>query len=211
MSSAANIPTRSVSGFYIDFLICNKHLQNQHASHRKEDLTLRFYGCKALFYMRVCELEKSLKTFHNGPNSNQSLVEGAVLISQWGQVEKKKMVKLEEVKASLDKIAQRVIKVIADKHRNLKILERNESDEVIVIANGNPELEKKVLVCINDVLYGEMGFGGNVEDYYNYDNSFIDKVVETFQFINYYVWLLWLYFMDRIKIFINEVVWVSMN
>ena len=65
--------------------------------------------------------------------------------------------------------------------------ERNESDEVIVIANGNPELEKKVLVCINDVLYGEMGFGGNVEDYYNYDNSFIDKVVETFQFINYYV------------------------
>jgi len=153
------------------------------SSYRKEDLTLRFYGRKALFHMRVSELEKSLKAFHNGPNSNQSLVEGAVLISQWGQVEQEKLVTLSEVKAALDSIAQRVIQVIADKHRNQKILKRNEMGEMEVDTNGNPELEKKVLICINDVLYREMGFCGNVEDYYNHDNSFIDKVGQHFQLL----------------------------
>lgn len=133
--------------------------------------------------MRVSELEKSLKAFHNGPNSNQSLVEGAVLISQWGQVEQEKLVTLSEVKAALDSIAQRVIQVIADKHRNQKILKRNEMGEMEVDTNGNPELEKKVLICINDVLYREMGFCGNVEDYYNHDNSFIDKVGQHFQLL----------------------------
>ena len=98
------------------------------------------------------------------------------MISQWGQIEQEKLVKLQDVKAALDAIAQRVIQVIADKHRHLKILSSNEFGKTVVETNGNPELEKKVLVCINDVLYREMGFCGNVEDYYNYNNSFIDKV-----------------------------------
>ena len=143
--------------------------------YRKEDLTLRFYGCKALLFIRVRELEKSLKKFFDH-TSIHSLVEGAMFISHWGQIEQEKLAKLEEVETTLYAIAQRVIQSFANKHRNLKIVKRNVLGEMVIDTGGNPELEKKVLVSINDILYGEMGFHGNVDDYYNYDNSFIDKV-----------------------------------
>ncbi|MEB3229614.1 MAG: transglutaminase-like domain-containing protein, partial [Leptolyngbyaceae bacterium] len=36
----------------------------------------------------------------------------------------------------------------------------------------------RVIHCINDYLYGELGFGGNESDYYDPDNSYLNRVID---------------------------------
>ena len=88
-------------------------------------------------------------------------------------MDQEKSATLKEVESLLDNIVKRVLQCIEEQYgsySNSFIIGNRVSD------SDDPRMVKKVLSCINKVLYTEMGFSGNVEDYYSFSNSFIDKV-----------------------------------
>lgn len=78
------------------------------------------------------------------------------MISHWGQMDKEHVPSLEKVKTLVDGIVERVNQLLS--------------------ASISPKTPKKILACVNQVLYQEMGFQGNVNDYHAFENSYIDKV-----------------------------------
>lgn len=140
-----------------------------------KNLTMEYYGQKVLRYLRTQKQEKRWLEFLRQPLSEQSLLEGAVLISKWGQMDTENSTTLKEVESSISDIVKRVLQYIEEQYGsycNSFIIGNRVSDP------DDPRIVKKVLSCINEVLYTEMGFSGNVEDYYSFSNSFIDKVNE---------------------------------
>lgn len=151
--------------FHQDKLIANKTLN-------LKNLTFEYYGQKVLRYLRTRKHEKFWFEFLRETASEQSLLKGALLISQWGQMEKEKSPTLHQVEASLDNIVKRVLQLIEEQYGSCNsIIHANQISDP-----ENPRIVKVVLASINKVLYTEMGFCGNVEDYYAFENSFIDKV-----------------------------------
>jgi hypothetical protein len=138
-----------------------------------KNLALEYYGQKVLRYLRTKKQEQRWSEFLRQPISEQSLLKGAVMISQWGTMEKEKSTTLKEVESSLDTIVKRVLQCVEEQYgsySNSFIVSNRVSDP------DDPRMVKKVLTCLNKVLYTEMEFSGNVEDYYSFSNSFIDKV-----------------------------------
>lgn len=123
-------------------------------------LTERYYGCKVLHYLRTRRLERVWREFFSRPMAQQSLIEGAVLISQWGQMDQELVPSLHQVRSIIDGIVERVAQVVSA---------------------SNAKSPKKILFCINKVLYEEMGFQGNVNVYHAFSNSYIDKVSFCFK------------------------------
>ena len=102
------------------------------------------------------------------PESQKSLLAGAVLISQWGQMEQEHLPCFSEVDQIIENISQRVMYLVGDKKN---VFEGRTED---------PRYIKLILNYINQVLYGEIGLKGNQEDYYNPENSYIEKVYLNF-------------------------------
>ena len=125
-------------------------------------LTCKYYAQKVLRYIRSRRIESEWQELMRQPEPQKSLLEGAVLISQWGQIEQQHLTSLSEVDKILDNMRQRVVELLGE---NKSIFDAED-----------PRAVRKVLNCINLVLYGEMGFHGNTEDYYAPENSYIDKV-----------------------------------
>lgn len=146
-----------------------RELIYHHTHMLNENLTSRFYANQALGYVRRCRIQTMWQNFKAKPESEKSLLEGAMLISQWGQIDQEHLTSLSEVETILESIAQRV--------RQLADMKRDAIDAKT--ATDDPRTVRKILNCLNQVLYDEMGFQGNKEDYYAHDNSYIDKVLQT--------------------------------
>lgn len=90
------------------------------------------------------------------------------MIAQWCQP--KLQITENEISDQLDFIAAKVISqcpaTIAEKLKN----------EISV--ELSPQQERTVLETLNQVLYYDMGFRGNSQDYYNDKNSYIDQVLK---------------------------------
>jgi hypothetical protein len=108
-----------------------------------------------LRYFRSCVIEKKLKHLMALPESQKSILEGAVLISQWVQTEQEHLISLIEVELKLEDITKCVKQHLAEK-----------SDTFTA---------KETLECINKVLYREMEFKVMQSDY-SFEYFFIDKV-----------------------------------
>lgn len=144
---------------------------------RDQHLTARYYAKKVLHYLRTTKLDKKWEEFLNRPTNEQTLIEGAVLVSQWGQMELAKLPDFPTVIKAIEKIVDQV-------KEKLKIMDPSSS----FISNNpaEPRNARKILACINQVLYAELGFQGNIENYHSFENSYIDqvtkaKVATTFQ------------------------------
>lgn len=110
-------------------------------------------------------MEKQWQELMALPTEQKSLLAGAVLISQWGQMEQKHLTSLSEIESIIDSIANRVRQVVGEK--------RSTSE----VRSEDPRHVRMMLNCLNQVLYDEMGFQGNKEDYYAPENSYIDRVI----------------------------------
>lgn len=117
-------------------------------------------------------MEKQWQELMSLPESQKSLLAGAVLISQWGQMEQNHLTTLSEVESIIDSIAQRVIQVAGEKRSETR--------------TEDPRQVRMMLNCLNQVLYEEMGFQGNKEDYYAPENSYIERVMSYFAFLKYF-------------------------
>ena len=123
-------------------------------------LTAKFYAKKVLRYLRRRRIESKWQELMRLPEQQKSLLEGAVLISQWGQIEQQHLTSLSDVCDILDKMSQRVMDLLGE-------------DQTIFDAE-DPRTVRKVRTCINQVLYVEMGFYGGSDDFH--ENWYIDKV-----------------------------------
>ncbi|KAI9566051.1 hypothetical protein GHT06_009851 [Daphnia sinensis] len=130
------------------------------------NMTSRFYACKVLKSLRYQSIEKKLQELMGLPESKTSLLEGAVLICQWTQVEEANLISLSNVMQKLNEISSRVKELLLDKY--------NIADPL----NVTTGTAKKILHCINQVLYDEMGFRV-MQSNYTLENVFIDKVLES--------------------------------
>jgi F-box protein 21 len=108
------------------------------------------------------------QNFMARPSSEKSLLEGAVLISQWGQMELESFTSLQEVQQTLDNVVDRVKQLVHSKTISAHV--------------DDPRTVRQILDCVNQVLYDEMGFQGNTDYYFAHQNSYIDRVKITFFF-----------------------------
>ena len=95
------------------------------------------------------------KEFFLRPTAEQSLLEGVVMISQWGQMNEEQLPSVIQTEKNIEKIAQRVTDLMG---------------------SSNQKSSKEILSFISQVLFEEMGF--QIQDARNgsRDNFLIEKV-----------------------------------
>jgi len=111
--------------------------------------------------LRKKGLENKMIQLMKSPSNQISLVKGALLISQWGQVEEK-CVSSNQVFYILEGITNRV--------REIVHMKTESTDTPYAFS---------IIEAIQRVLYHDMGFTVNECDYGPFDNYFIEKVIHS--------------------------------
>ncbi|XP_065064907.1 F-box only protein 21-like [Rhopilema esculentum] len=131
---------------------------------RPTELTLKYYTRLIYIYVRQHQLKKRWCEFLLKPEEQQSLLEGAVLVTQWcGQLS---TINEEEIRKNM----QEIISLVENKVAVVKKRYTN--------AQPLPGEDDITIEAINEVLFKELGFHGNNRSYYDVNNSFIDKVLK---------------------------------
>ncbi|XP_055017200.1 F-box only protein 21 isoform X1 [Boleophthalmus pectinirostris] len=141
-------------------------------SDKRKSLTLKYYARKILYFLRQQNILRSLKTFLEQPEEQQSALEGAVLVDQY--CNPLADVTLEGISVQLDEMVEKVKKMLRLKnpsHPSLRCAQGN------CFAIEDTELQRQVLWALNSVLYEQLQFKGNEFDYYNPLNSYIHQVL----------------------------------
>uniref|UniRef100_A0A3B4A6X3 Hemimethylated DNA-binding domain-containing protein n=1 Tax=Periophthalmus magnuspinnatus TaxID=409849 RepID=A0A3B4A6X3_9GOBI len=136
----------------------------------KKSLTLKYYARKILYFLRQQNILRSLKTFLEQPEEQQSALE-AVLVDQY--CNPLADVTLEGISVQLDEMVEKVKKTLRLKnpsHPSLRCAQN-------CFAVEDTELQRQVLGALNSVLYEQLQFKGNEFDYYNPLNSYIHQVL----------------------------------
>jgi hypothetical protein len=126
---------------YSSFLSC-LGFDRTYCVFRKENFTTKFYAEKFLEHVRIHATQRRWRQV-------ESLMHGAVLISQWGLMEEQHLTTYGFVDQILANIADRAQQIV-DAEEDL-----NNPD---TSTNKMPKTAKEILNCINQVLYRELGF-----------------------------------------------------
>ncbi len=122
-------------------------------------MTIKFYARKMLLHVRARSLEKKLSEWMS--SELQPLLEGAILISHYGQ-----MMDEEDLTSLRSKV-----------ERNLETITNQVNAELIVDKSDDNHKEKKILACIRKVMFVKIGFQKQIkENDSSLDNFYIDKV-----------------------------------
>ncbi|XP_051888159.1 F-box only protein 21 isoform X3 [Pristis pectinata] len=133
-------------------------------------LTGKYYSRKILCFLRQQNIMEKLKEFLSSPPEQQRLIEGVVLIDQY--CNPLADTSLENILLQLNHITEEVKKVLRltkSSHPSITA----ERDDVFI----DLELQRQVLDIMNCVLYKQLKFKGNEDDYYNPMNSYIHQVL----------------------------------
>ncbi|XP_051888158.1 F-box only protein 21 isoform X2 [Pristis pectinata] len=131
-------------------------------------LTGKYYSRKILCFLRQQNIMEKLKEFLSSPPEQQRLIEGVVLIDQY--CNPLADTSLENILLQLNHITEEVKKVLRltkSSHPSITA----ERDDVFI----DLELQRQVLDIMNCVLYKQLKFKGNEDDYYNPMNSYIHQ------------------------------------
>ncbi|XP_056130472.1 F-box only protein 21 isoform X2 [Lampris incognitus] len=141
-------------------------------SDKRKTLTLKYYANKILYFLRQQKILRSLKTFLEQPQEQQSALQGAVLVDQY--CNPLADVTLESISAQLDEITEKVKKMLRTKNPSHPSLRTTQGD---CLAVEDFELQRQVVCALNSVLYEQLQYKGNEFDYYNPLNSYIHQVL----------------------------------
>lgn len=133
-------------------------------------LTRKYYSRKILCFLRQQKLMKTLKEFLSSPPEQKKLIEGVVLIDLYCNplVD----TSLENILLQLDHITEEV--------KNVLRLTKSSHPSITAERDGtfiDFELQQQALDVLNCVLYKQLKFKGNENDYYNPMNSYIHEVL----------------------------------
>ncbi|XP_013421720.1 F-box only protein 21 [Lingula anatina] len=161
------------ASFIIDELMTIVHDGNS-----SKNLTEKYYAEKVLRFIQQQRLKKEWGNFLSQPPSRQSLEKGAVLLAQWCQPTVD--ITINGVSDQLDVIATKVQKLLSERFKDHPACKGELLDVTEVQSSRwEPVQCKMVLEAVNYVLYQELEFHGNSDDYYLPDNSYINRVLET--------------------------------
>ena len=145
-----------------------------------KNLTVKYYALKVLRFLRHESLKHIWIEFIES-NSND-LFYGSLLISEWFQ---NKSLNEEHYRKQIHLISQLTIDEIAVSHPSNAILKQN-SGHCLSDSEANQLIEskwslkdcKQILFCMNEVLFNQLKFDSNDDDFYDMKNSFMDKVID---------------------------------
>ncbi|XP_067861814.1 F-box only protein 21 isoform X2 [Heptranchias perlo] len=135
-------------------------------------LTWKYYTRKILCFLRQQDVMEKLKEFLSSPPEQQKLIEGVVLIDQY--CNPLADTALENVLLQLNDITEEVKKVLRLTKPSHPSITAERDGEVFI---DDLELQRQVLDAMNCVLYKQLKFKGNEDDYYNPMNSYIHQVL----------------------------------
>jgi hypothetical protein len=81
---------------------------------RSENMTITYYAHHALMEVRSSFLERKWFEYLEKPHENKSLLEGAILICQWINVDKEILPTIQDIEAYLKNIVEKVSSRVAD-------------------------------------------------------------------------------------------------
>ena len=127
---------------------------------------MKHYARQELHFMRTRKLEANWRAFFLKTPNEQSLLEGAVLIAQFGQIDEDNTTLWTDVVETIDKIVVKVRKLVSD---------------------CSLKSPSRTISFINQILYEEMNFKGVAQEDLLMNDFFMDQVsiVTLFRFINY--------------------------
>lgn len=158
-----------------DFLV-DELMEIVHEGNKNCDLTTRYYAMKVLRYLQQKHLSQKIKAFMQLPTEKQKLETGAVMIAQWCQPTEN--IVENEIADQLDDIAEEVKNCLAEREPTHPLVLVTEITNQDIMENlWTCEQCQGVLEALNSVLFVKHKFCGNRMDYYNQNNSFIDKVL----------------------------------
>ncbi|GCB63362.1 hypothetical protein scyTo_0009651 [Scyliorhinus torazame] len=135
-------------------------------------LTWKFYSRKLLCFLRQQDIMEKLKEFLTTPPEHQKLIEGVVLVDQY--CNPLADTSLENVLLQLNCITEEVKKMLCLKHSSHPSITAERDGEMCIDDLGQ---QQQVLDAMNCVLYKQLKFKGNEDDYYNPMNSYICQVL----------------------------------
>ena len=194
------------------------------------ELTLKYYAVKIIRYVRNNFAREFWLSFMQGSNEeDQDYYKGLVHFSQWFQPLSR--ICIASVKYDVDRIATSTLRYLHSKfpkHSVFNEEKRSKKDETGTKTCDNKDdsfykylfqdsrfpqcevlLEDKdiyqLLDAINYVMFQEEGFRGNTSNYYNPNNSYIDKVLETRQGIPITLCILYMLIAKRVGVFLEPI------
>ncbi|KOC67221.1 F-box only protein 21 [Habropoda laboriosa] len=146
------------------------------------NLTHRYYALKVVRYMKQNHLKDEWQKFISLPPKQQTLERGATILAQWSQPERD--VSYLAISSTLDNIAEQTKKLLKEKYPAHPIFSVPAEtfifwkNNIIDDNQWNVLESNQVTDALCEVLFKKLGFYGKAEMYYNYENSFIDRVLE---------------------------------
>ncbi|KAL5015855.1 hypothetical protein ScPMuIL_005444 [Solemya velum] len=148
-----------------------------HKTNKFTDLTVKYYCRKVIRHILHRHLKEKWTKYFQQPLSDQHLETGAVMVAQWCQPTD--FITENAVSDELDVIAQKVgveMRLRFPTHPLCSMeIPVNGNDEVVWTAIQGRE----ILDTVNHILFRQLGFSGNTSNYYDENNSFIDKVIQN--------------------------------
>ena len=193
-------------------------------------LTIKYYAIKIIRYVRNNFAREFWLSFMQGNNEeDQDYYKGLVHFSQWFQPLSR--ICIASVKYDVDRIATSTLRYLHSKfpkHSVFNEEKRSKKDETGTKTCDNKDdsfykylfqdsrfpqcevlLEDKdiyqLLDAINYVMFQEEGFRGNTSNYYNPNNSYIDKVLQTRQGIPITLCILYMLIAKRVGVFLEPI------
>ncbi|XP_069115061.1 F-box only protein 21-like [Argopecten irradians] len=151
-------------------IVLNSLMEIIHDNQSKNNLTKKFYAAKVLRNIQHHYLQKKWSTHLEGQEAcNQWLETGAILLSQWCQ--------------PTDNIIENNVYDLLD-HLAAQVISKSPEGIASYFKEGKPEKDwsceqkRTLLENLNSVLYQDKKLQGNTDQYYDEQNSYIEKVLE---------------------------------
>ncbi|XP_033628334.1 F-box only protein 21-like isoform X1 [Asterias rubens] len=160
----------SASGLMHHHLVINTLMNKVFDKDEDKNLTEKYYSKKALRCVHHSNMKQEWWKYIALPIEQQSLFEGAMLFEKWYSPFRI---------VDCDKIRSEVTEIANQGRRKLKPEHPCYHGNIEGAVEMTPDQCYEVFDAVNEVMYKEMGFKGNKDDYYNRDNSFMSKVMTT--------------------------------
>ncbi|KAK6190846.1 hypothetical protein SNE40_002623 [Patella caerulea] len=158
-----------------DFIV-DELLNIVHDGKRHCNLTMKYYSVKILRHIQQLHLSQRWREFLELPPQQHSLETGASLIAQWCQPTE--IVTENTISQQIDQIVKLVKQELKDRCEDHPAVNYVLDDNELVMNEWSPEQSRIVLEAINHVLFEKLQYRGNMSEYYDPCNSYINKILE---------------------------------
>ncbi|XP_070572087.1 F-box only protein 21-like isoform X1 [Ptychodera flava] len=155
------------SRFIQDELLAIINDENQN-----DQLTKKYYAGKAIRYVQHHVSSTTWRDFLAKPNEEQSLETGAILLAQWCQPATQ--IQQVSIQSEFDQLALKVQVELRNRCPDHPVC----FQQIPCRVEMNEDQRRRVVECLNTVLFIQEGYKGNEQDYYDKLNSYINKVIE---------------------------------